>query len=159
MEMLSEATPSKAGWKATILTGRHGLLNTYEAFVHIIDSMYNQHAQMARKGQARNRLACSYFISESTDHVARLASGSQRLHARRSRFLDVVSNKSAKRLRVSICRRTRTRCLSVADHLPAQSGLCQRNRFPISSRTWSISIGCGRGALYEGNWNLGLGQH
>ncbi|MGB3297684.1 MAG: phosphoketolase family protein [Phormidesmis sp.] len=44
MEMLSEHTLE--GWlEGYLLTGRHGLINTYEAFVHIIDSMFNQHAK------------------------------------------------------------------------------------------------------------------
>ena len=44
MEMLSEHTLE--GWlEGYMLTGRHGLFNTYEAFMHIIDSMYNQHAK------------------------------------------------------------------------------------------------------------------
>ncbi len=44
MEMLSEQT--LLGWlEGYVLTGRHGLFNTYEAFVHIVDSMFNQHAK------------------------------------------------------------------------------------------------------------------
>jgi xylulose-5-phosphate/fructose-6-phosphate phosphoketolase len=44
MEMLSEHTIE--GWlEGYLLTGRHGLLSTYEAFAHVIDSMYNQHAK------------------------------------------------------------------------------------------------------------------
>lgn len=44
MEILSEHTCQ--GWlEGYLLTGRHGLFNTYEAFVHIIDSMFNQHAK------------------------------------------------------------------------------------------------------------------
>lgn len=44
MEMLSEHTLE--GWlEGYLLTGRHGLLNSYEAFIHIIDSMFNQHAK------------------------------------------------------------------------------------------------------------------
>lgn len=44
MEMLSEHTLE--GWlEGYLLTGRHGLLATYEAFVHVIDSMFNQHAK------------------------------------------------------------------------------------------------------------------
>ena len=44
MEMLSEHTLE--GWlEGYILTGRHGFFSTYEAFVHVIDSMYNQHAK------------------------------------------------------------------------------------------------------------------
>jgi xylulose-5-phosphate/fructose-6-phosphate phosphoketolase len=44
MEMLSEHQCQ--GWlEGYLLTGRHGLFNSYEAFVHIIDSMFNQHAK------------------------------------------------------------------------------------------------------------------
>ena len=44
MEMLSEHTIE--GWlEGYLLTGRHGFLATYEAFVHVIDSMFNQHAK------------------------------------------------------------------------------------------------------------------
>jgi xylulose-5-phosphate/fructose-6-phosphate phosphoketolase len=44
MEMLSEHTLE--GWlEGYLLTGRHGFLSSYEAFVHIIDSMFNQHAK------------------------------------------------------------------------------------------------------------------
>ena len=44
LEMLSEHTLE--GWyEGYVLTGRHGFLATYEAFVHVIDSMYNQHAK------------------------------------------------------------------------------------------------------------------
>jgi xylulose-5-phosphate/fructose-6-phosphate phosphoketolase len=44
MEMLSEHTLQ--GWlEGYLLTGRHGLFHTYEAFVHVVDSMFNQHAK------------------------------------------------------------------------------------------------------------------
>ena len=44
LEMLSEHTLE--GWyEGYVLTGRHGFFSTYEAFVHVIDSMYNQHAK------------------------------------------------------------------------------------------------------------------
>jgi xylulose-5-phosphate/fructose-6-phosphate phosphoketolase len=44
MEMLSEHT--LVGWlEGYLLTGRHGLFHTYEAFAHVIDSMFNQHAK------------------------------------------------------------------------------------------------------------------
>jgi xylulose-5-phosphate/fructose-6-phosphate phosphoketolase len=43
LEMLSEHTFE--GWfEGYVLTGRHGFLSSYEAFIHIIDSMFNQHA-------------------------------------------------------------------------------------------------------------------
>jgi len=44
MEMLSEHTLE--GWfEGYLLTGRHGFVSSYEAFVHVIDSMFNQHAK------------------------------------------------------------------------------------------------------------------
>ncbi|MGB5916447.1 MAG: phosphoketolase family protein, partial [Phormidesmis sp.] len=44
MEMLSEHTLQ--GWlEGYLLTGRHGLFHTYEAFAHVVDSMFNQHAK------------------------------------------------------------------------------------------------------------------
>jgi xylulose-5-phosphate/fructose-6-phosphate phosphoketolase len=44
MEMLSEHQCE--GWlEGYLLTGRHGLINSYEAFIHIVDSMFNQHAK------------------------------------------------------------------------------------------------------------------
>ena len=50
MEMLSEHTLE--GWlEGYLLTGRHGLINTYEAFAHIIDSMVNQHAKWLEKSR------------------------------------------------------------------------------------------------------------
>jgi xylulose-5-phosphate/fructose-6-phosphate phosphoketolase len=48
MEMLSEHTVE--GWlEGYLLSGRHGLINSYEAFVHVIDSMVNQHAKWLEK--------------------------------------------------------------------------------------------------------------
>ena len=50
MEILSEHTLE--GWlEGYLLTGRHGLLSTYEAFVHVIDSMFNQHAKWLAKAR------------------------------------------------------------------------------------------------------------
>ena len=44
MEVLSEHQCQ--GWlEGYLLTGRHGLFNSYEAFIHIVDSMFNQHAK------------------------------------------------------------------------------------------------------------------
>ena len=44
MEVLSEHLCQ--GWlEGYLLTGRHGMFNCYEAFIHIIDSMFNQHAK------------------------------------------------------------------------------------------------------------------
>jgi hypothetical protein len=57
MEMLSEHTLE--GWfEGYLLTGRHGLFATYESFVHVIDSMFNQHASCVGARPAR-RSTCS----------------------------------------------------------------------------------------------------
>jgi xylulose-5-phosphate/fructose-6-phosphate phosphoketolase len=48
MEMLSEHTVE--GWlEGYVLSGRHGLINSYEPFIHVIDSMFNQHAKWLEK--------------------------------------------------------------------------------------------------------------
>src|SRR5262245_8318774 len=48
MEMLSEHTVE--GWlEGYILSGRHGFINSYEPFIHVIDSMFNQHAKWLEK--------------------------------------------------------------------------------------------------------------
>ena len=55
MEILCEHTCQ--GWlEGYLLTGRHGLFSCYEAFIHIVDSMFNQHAKWL-KTHARARLA------------------------------------------------------------------------------------------------------
>ena len=54
MEMLSEHTLE--GWfEGYVLTGRHGFFSSYEAFVHIIDSMFNQHSKWLEKSKLETR--------------------------------------------------------------------------------------------------------
>ena len=109
MEMLSEHTLE--GWlEGYLLTGRHGLFNTYEAFVHIIDSMYNQHAKWLEKSKLELDWRAADFLAESADHVAGLAAGSQRLHPRGSRLSRSWSATRARRSRASICLPTPTAC-------------------------------------------------
>jgi xylulose-5-phosphate/fructose-6-phosphate phosphoketolase len=72
MEMLSEHTLE--GWlEGYVLTGRHGFFSTYEAFVHVIDSMFNQHAKWLEKC---TELARGYRLAQSADYVHRVAAGS-----------------------------------------------------------------------------------
>ena len=55
MEVLSEHLCQ--GWlEGYLLTGRHGFFSCYEAFIHIVDSMFNQHAKWL-KVQQKNSLA------------------------------------------------------------------------------------------------------
>ena len=71
MEMLSEHQCE--GWlEGYLLTGRHGLFNCYEAFIHIIDSMFNQHAKwlkVTRHIPWRRPIACLNILLAS--HVWR----------------------------------------------------------------------------------------
>jgi xylulose-5-phosphate/fructose-6-phosphate phosphoketolase len=99
MEMLSEHTLE--GWlEGYLLTGRHGLLSTYEAFVHVIDSMYNQHAKWLEKAKAEvdwrapiaslNLLITSLVWRQDHNGFTHEDPG----------FLDIVSNKSAEITRI-----------------------------------------------------------
>ena len=79
MEMLSEHQCE--GWlEGYLLTGRHGLFNCYEAFIHIVDSMFNQHAKWL-KVTSQPAVAAEDRLAELSAGLARLAAGSQRLHA------------------------------------------------------------------------------
>jgi xylulose-5-phosphate/fructose-6-phosphate phosphoketolase len=98
MEMLSEHTLE--GWlEGYLLTGRHGLLSTYEAFVHVIDSMFNQHAkwlQISRKLSWRAKVASLNLLITSTvwrqDHNG--------FTHQDPGFLDLVVNKSMEVVRI-----------------------------------------------------------
>ena len=83
MEMLSEHTCQ--GWlEGYLLTGRHGLFSCYEAFVHIVDSMVNQHAKWLKTINAA-ALAAADPVAELPAHLARVAAGPQRVLATRTR--------------------------------------------------------------------------
>ena len=114
MEMLSEHTLE--GWlEGYLLSGRHGLLNTYESFVHIIDSMYNQHAKWLEKSKLEvawrapvsslNLLISSLVWRQDHNGFTHQDPG----------FLDVVANKSPEVTRIYLP--PDANCLlSVADH-------------------------------------------
>jgi xylulose-5-phosphate/fructose-6-phosphate phosphoketolase len=114
MEMLSEHTLE--GWlEGYILTGRHGIFNTYEAFVHIIDSMYNQHAKWLEKSKLE--LAWKAPISSLNLLITSLVwrQDHNGFTHEDPGFLDVVSNKSADITRIYLP--PDANCLlSVADH-------------------------------------------
>ena len=113
MEMLSEHTLE--GWlEGYLLTGRHGFLATYEAFVHVIDSMFNQHAKwldIAEDLSWRAPVSSLNLLITSTvwrqDHNG--------FTHQDPGFLDVVVNKSPTVCRVYLP--PDANCLlSVADH-------------------------------------------
>lgn len=114
MEMLSEHTVE--GWlEGYLLTGRHGLLSTYESFVHVIDSMYNQHAKWLEKAnqEAHWRAAISSLNLLITSVVWRQDHNG--FTHEDPGFLDLVSNKSAAVTRIYLP--PDANCLlSVADH-------------------------------------------
>jgi len=92
MEMLSEHTLE--GWlEGYLLTGRHGFFSSYEAFVHIIDSMFNQHAKWLEKSKLELRWRAP--ISSLNLLITRwYGAGPQRIYHQDPGFLDVVTNKS-----------------------------------------------------------------
>jgi xylulose-5-phosphate/fructose-6-phosphate phosphoketolase len=113
MEMLSEHT-LEGMLEGYVLTGRHGFLNTYEAFVHIVDSMFNQHAkwlEICRHISWREAIASLNLLITSTvwrqDHNG--------FTHQDPGFLDVVTNKSANVTRIYLPPDVNS-LLSVADH-------------------------------------------
>src|SRR6202049_4823636 len=114
MEMLSEHTLE--GWfEGYVLYGRHGLLSSYEAFIHIIDSMFNQHAKWLEKSKKElwwrgpvpsiNLLITSLVWRQDHNGFTHQDPG----------FLDVVTNKSPDVVRIYLP--PDANCLlSVADH-------------------------------------------
>jgi xylulose-5-phosphate/fructose-6-phosphate phosphoketolase len=113
MEILSEHLCE--GWlEGYLLTGRHGLFNCYEAFIHIIDSMFNQHAKwlkMTRDIPWRRPIASLNYLLSS--HVWRQDHNG--FSHQDPGFIDHVMNKKAEVIRVYLA--PDANCLlSVADH-------------------------------------------
>ena len=113
MEMLSEHQCE--GWlEGYLLTGRHGLFNCYEAFIHIVDSMFNQHAKWLkvtsglpwrRKIASLNYLLASHVWRQDHNGFTHQDPG----------FIDHVVNKKAEVVRVYLP--PDANCLlSVIDH-------------------------------------------
>jgi xylulose-5-phosphate/fructose-6-phosphate phosphoketolase len=113
MEILSEHTCE--GWlEGYLLTGRHGLFNCYEAFIHIIDSMFNQHAKWLKVSRhlpwRRPVASLNYLLSS---HVWRQDHNG--FSHQDPGFIDHVMNKKAEVIRVYLPPDANT-LLSVADH-------------------------------------------
>ncbi len=113
MEMLSEHQCQ--GWlEGYLLTGRHGFFSCYEAFIHIIDSMFNQHAKWLKVCR-RHRVAKADRLAQLSLVQPRLAAGPQRLFHQDPGFIDHVINKKAEVVRVYLP--PDANCLlSVTDH-------------------------------------------
>jgi xylulose-5-phosphate/fructose-6-phosphate phosphoketolase len=113
MEVLSEHLCQ--GWlEGYLLTGRHGLFNCYEAFIHIIDSMFNQHAKWLKVTRAipwRQPIASLNYLLSS--HVWRQDHNG--FSHQDPGFIDHVVNKKAEIIRVYLP--PDANCLlSVGDH-------------------------------------------
>ena len=113
VEMLSEHT-LEGMLEGYLLTGRHGFLSTYEAFAHVIDSMFNQHAKwlsICNELPWRRRIASLNLLITSTvwrqDHNG--------FTHQDPGFLDVVVNKRAEVTRIYLPPDVNS-LLSVADH-------------------------------------------
>ncbi len=113
MEILSEHTCQ--GWlEGYLLTGRHGLFSCYEAFIHIVDSMFNQHAKWLEvTGDIPWRRPIASLNYLLTSHVWRQDHNG--FSHQDPGFLDVVMNKKADVIRVYLPPDANT-LLSVADH-------------------------------------------
>jgi xylulose-5-phosphate/fructose-6-phosphate phosphoketolase len=113
MEVLSEHLCQ--GWlEGYLLTGRHGLFTCYEAFIHIVDSMFNQHAKwlkMTREIPWRRPIASFNYLL--TSHVWRQDHNG--FSHQDPGFIDHVANKKAEVIRVYLPPDANT-LLSVADH-------------------------------------------
>jgi xylulose-5-phosphate/fructose-6-phosphate phosphoketolase len=122
MEVLSEHLCQ--GWlEGYLLTGRHGLFNCYEAFIHIVDSMFNQHAKWLKTTRgipwrrpipSLNYLLTSLVWRQDQNGFSHQDPG----------FIDHVINKKAEIVRVYLPPDTNT-LLSVADH-------CLRSRHYVN---------------------------
>jgi xylulose-5-phosphate/fructose-6-phosphate phosphoketolase len=113
MEILSEHTCQ--GWlEGYLLTGRHGLFSCYEAFIHLVDSMFNQHAKWM---ESTNRIEWRRPVSSLnyllTSHVWRQDHNG--FSHQDPGFIDHVVNKKANVVRVYLPPDANT-LLSVTDH-------------------------------------------
>ena len=114
MEMLSEHT--LIGWlEGYLLTGRHGLFHTYEAFAHVIDSMFNQHAKWL--DISKNHVA--WRAPVASENILLSSTVWRQDHNGFSHqdpgFIDLVTNKSSSVTRVYLPPDANS-LLCVADH-------------------------------------------
>jgi xylulose-5-phosphate/fructose-6-phosphate phosphoketolase len=154
MEVLSEHMCE--GWlEGYLLTGRHGFFSCYEAFIHIVDSMFNQHAKWLKTTRTmawRKPLASLNYLL--TSHVWRQDHNG--FSHQDPGFIDHVANKKADIVRIYLPPDTNT-LLSVADH-------CLRSRhyvnLIIAGKQPAPLAGhrCRRAALHRRSWGMGLGQ-
>ena len=156
MEVLSEHHCQ--GWlEGYLLTGRHGLFTCYEAFIHIVDSMFNQHAKWL-KVTPRDPLAAAHRLAELPADLPRLAPGPQRLHPPGPGLHRPCGQQEGRgHPRLPAARRQHACCRS-ADH-------CLRSRnyvnVIVAGKQPAAAVaryGRGDRALHRGHRHLGVGQ-
>ena len=155
MEILSEHTCQ--GWlEGYLLTGRHGLFSCYEAFVHIVDSMVNQHAKWLKVTRhldwRRPVPSLNYLL---TSHVWRQDHNG--FSHQDPGFIDHVMNKKAEVVRVYLPAGRQHPAVR-GRPLPAQPRLRQRHRRRQATRADLAGHGRRRPALRPRAGHLGLGR-
>ena len=107
-----------------LLTGRHGVFTCYEAFIHIVDSMFNQHAKWL-EASAAGAVAAADGEPELPAVLARVAPGPQRLHPPGPRIPRRGDEQEAPRSSGSTCPPDANTLLSTYDH-------CLRSRHYVN---------------------------
>lgn len=148
LEVLSEHLCQ--GWlEGYLLTGRHGLLNSYEAFAHVVDSMVNQHAKwlkVSRQLPWRAPIASLNYLI--TSHVWRQDHNG--FSHQDPGFIDHVANKRAEIARIYLPPDANT-LLSVAAHCLASRDyinviVAGKNDAPVWLTAEQAALHCARGA-------------
>ena len=154
IEMLSEHTV-EGMLEGYLLTGRHGFISSYEAFIHVIDSMFNQHAKwlsICNHLSWREKIASLNILVTSTvwrqDHNG--------FTHQDPGFLDVVVNKSSAVTRIYLPPDVNS-LLSVAESLSKERKLRQRDRLRQTDAPSIYGHGRGNRALHQRNWHVGSG--
>ena len=156
MEILSEHTCQ--GWlEGYLLTGRHGLFSCYEAFIHIIDSMFNQHAKWLKVTRdldwRRDIASLNYLL---TSHVWRQDHNG--FSHQDPGFVDHVVNKKADVIRVYLPPDSQ---LPALGDRPLPAHAANTVNVVVSGKqptpTWLAHRGR-RAPLRAGHRDLGLGQ-
>ena len=154
MEMLSEHQCE--GWlEGYLLTGRHGFFSCYEAFIHIVDAMFNQHAKWLKVTRTipwRRPI----LVAQLPPDVPRLAAGPQRVQPPGSRVhrpRDEQEGRRHPRVPAAGCEHAPQR----DGPLPAQRGLCERDRGRQAALAAVADDAGGPGALLRWPRDLGVG--
>ena len=139
-----------------LLTGRHGLFNSYEAFIHIVDSMFNQHAKWLKVTRelpwrapiaSLNYLLSSHVWQQDHNGFTHQDPG----------FIDVACNKKAEVVRVYLPPDANS-LLFRNGPLPPQPPLREHRRRRQGAVSPVAHDGRRGPALHRGNRGLGLGQ-